>query len=74
MVGREADLHLFFGQLIGDAVVVVVDFDMVVDVDPWPFSIRHIRRVFRAEVLRPGGRGFRRALCGWSPVFGTCGD
>ena len=30
----EPHVHLFFGQLIGNAVEVAVDFDMVVDVDP----------------------------------------
>ena len=30
----EPHIQLFFGQLIGNAIEVVVDFDMVVDVDP----------------------------------------
>jgi len=39
--GGKTDIHLFFDQLVGDAVVVVVNLDMVINTDPglFPFSI-----------------------------------
>ncbi len=39
--GCETDIDLLSCQLIGDAVVVAVDLDMVVDIDPglFPFGI-----------------------------------
>ena len=48
--GRHPCLHLFFYKLIGDAVVVTVNLDMVVDVDPdlLPFGI----------LIRNGRKGF----------------
>jgi hypothetical protein len=53
---RESHIHLLFYELIGYAVVVVIDLDMIVDIDPglFPFGIlvRLLRKGLQCRLVK----------------------
>ena len=54
-MGAEAHLELVLDELIGNAVIVAVDLDVIIDID----------RGFFPLALGPVCRRCRRALFGW---------
>src|SRR6185437_15079318 len=67
-------LELLTGELIGNAVVMPVDLDVIIDIGPDRSSIRPSRSAGPARVEEPGGRCFRTKKPACLRVCGKADD
>ena len=68
--GGKPGVQLLANQLVGHAVVVLFDFNVVVNVHPYLFPFGEFVGLWRQAASKGVFPGFQRGFAGWKKAFG----